>query len=149
MNYIVVLGCRAAHRVARLEPAGCHGSPRISLYSRERAHSGLQTSSMVATVRCVSHLAVQPGWPGVRLCACFEVADGIWPGSQVAQPRKTPPDLGTQLYTMSRSSSMNIHQCRTYALSIFCLLGELHSICDTVILGFPQRNSVIEYSTGR
>jgi hypothetical protein len=136
MNYIVV-GCR--------RPIACwRGSSRFDAMARHGLVVFARTcSTQISDIEhgrnrslCVS-LAVQPGWSGVRRCACFEVAkcDGIWPGSQVAQPRKTPPDLGTQLYTMSRrSSSINIHQCRTYALSVFvCLRIALKG--DTVIWG--------------
>jgi hypothetical protein len=35
--------------------------------------------------------------------------DGMWPG-EVAQPRKPPPDLGTQPFTMpQRSPSVNLY----------------------------------------
>jgi hypothetical protein len=72
---------------------------------------------MDAIDRFVSHVAVKPGdlacdqclsrWPNVTACG------PVW---QVAQPRKPPPDLGTQPFTMpQRSPSVNLYTRRTYA----------------------------------
>jgi hypothetical protein len=72
---------------------------------------------MDAIDRFVSHVAVQPGWSACAQCACFEMAerDGMWPGGEVAQPRKPPPDLGTQPFTMPQRSPVSIYTRRTYA----------------------------------
>jgi hypothetical protein len=46
------------------------------------------------------HVADRPAGLACVQCACFEVAerDGMWAGGEVAQPRKAPPDLGTNCF---------------------------------------------------
>jgi hypothetical protein len=83
------------------------------------------------------HVAVQPAGLACVRCACFEVAerDGIWAGGEVAQPRKAPPDLGTQPFTMpQRSPSVNIHTDARTRHPLSVCLRIAHSGCDTVIL---------------
>jgi hypothetical protein len=109
MNYIMLLraaghyiGCwRGSNR-----PDVAAGSPQLvcirSIDPQTVNWSHYRSLLCVSSSRTAANLALR------SVCVCFEVAkcDGIWPG-QVAQPRKPPPDLGTQPF--ATIISINIH----------------------------------------
>jgi hypothetical protein len=92
-------------------------TPRdVRLYSGERRIPQLEAVRMAAIDRFVSHVASPAGLACVR-CACFEMAecDGMWPGGEVAQPRKPPPDLGSQPRDAATITECQSIHGRTYA----------------------------------
>jgi hypothetical protein len=52
----------------------------------------------MATDRFVSHVAVQLVWRAFSVHASRWPNVTAWPGGEVAQPRKPPPDLGTTVH---------------------------------------------------